>query len=77
MPTGKQRNVRNLVDQTQRLKRQHHRLQQLIARESRHKLPDFLRLQHLKRLRLSVKERIHRMDGVLRTISKPTPPHPA
>lgn len=70
-------NARTLSSLTQRLKRQHRRLEQLIARESRHKLPDFLRLQHLKKLRLSVKERLTHTEGVMRTIGKPIRPDAA
>ena len=75
--TPKARNARTLSSLTQRLKRQHRRLEQLIARESRHKLPDFLRLQHLKKLRLSVKEKLGRAEGVIRTIGKPIRPDAA
>ncbi|MEM9138777.1 MAG: YdcH family protein [Pseudomonadota bacterium] len=70
-------NARTLSMLYQRLKRQHHQLDQKIASESQHKLPDFLRLQKLKRLRLRVKEQICQVDGVLRTIGKPIWPDAA
>lgn len=73
----KSRNLRSLSNLTQRLKRQHRRLEQMIARESGHKLPDFLRLQHLKKHRLNVKQRIHQIEGVLRAIGKPIRPDAA
>lgn len=73
----KTRNMRSLSALTQRLKRQLHRLEQLIRRESRHKLPDFLALQRLKKLRLKVKENLCKVEGVMRTIGKPIRPNPA
>ena len=78
MPSkAKTGNARTLSSLIQRLKRQHRRLEQLIARESRHRLPDFLKLQHLKKLRLNVKEKLVHTEGIMRTIGKPIRPDAA
>ena len=72
MPNDKKaRRVQTMSMLAQRLKRQHHRLDQVIASESRNKLPDFLKLQRLKRLRLRVKDKLFEVEGVMRTIGKP------
>lgn len=71
------RNTRIMSMLVQRQKRKHHRLDQAIASESKSKLPDLLKLQRLKRLRLRIKDEIFRLDGVMRTIGKPIRPDAA
>ncbi len=73
----KPRNVRNLTNAMLRLKREHRRLDQLIVFEGRHMLPDSLRLQRLKRLRLTVKERFQSLENLLRTFATPVRPQVA
>jgi hypothetical protein len=46
---------------TYRLTQTHRRLDEAIAREMRHRLPDSLKLLRLKKLRLAVKDRLARL----------------
>jgi hypothetical protein len=73
----KSRNTLSLSTAIQRLKRQHHRLDQKIALASAHKLPNLLELQRLKRLKLRTKEKMLSLEGVLNTIGRPIRPDAA
>ena len=68
------RRVRALINSIQRLKREHHRLDQQIAVESRSKIPDVLKLQRLKRLKLLAKEKLVALEGMVNGVCKPVRP---
>ena len=65
----KPRNLRNLTNALLRLKREHSRLDQQIVFEGGHKMPDSLKLQRLKRLRLAAKEKLHALERGLRALA--------
>ncbi|MEM7507331.1 MAG: YdcH family protein [Pseudomonadota bacterium] len=57
----------------QSLKRKHADVDAMIREESQQTLPDFLKIQELKRYRLHVKDEIKSIEGVLRTVDMASP----
>ncbi|MEM9045607.1 MAG: YdcH family protein [Pseudomonadota bacterium] len=52
-------------------------IEERLAQENRHPLPDFLMVQALKRERLRLKDELTLIEGVVRTVGKPPEPEVA
>ncbi|MEM1048484.1 MAG: YdcH family protein [Pseudomonadota bacterium] len=71
------RKRQGLFGRLQTLETLHADLEDRIAVESIRPLPDTLRIQKMKRLRLRAKDEIAAIAGVLRTVSRPPLPEAA
>ena len=45
----------------------HQKLDEALRHEQRRRLPDVFRIQHLKRMKLAVKDRLHKLSAGRRT----------
>lgn len=66
--------ARSIAARRHALERRHARLEAKIAQESARPLPDPMRVQWLKRIRLRLKDEVASLEGVLRTLSRARQP---
>ena len=68
---GKEQGLRQRLES---LETRHADLETRIEAEMTRPMPDLLRIQKLKRLKLRVKDEIESISGVLRTLERPSMP---